>query len=81
MPWSSGDIIFEPPGEVTLEVEGNLPCFFPSVEERHVTGPLELRITGGHSNSVAFPCSSDIMPMIDGTRTSYVLVYTQASLL
>jgi hypothetical protein len=51
MPWSSGDIIFEPPGEVTLEVEGNLPCFFPSVEERHVTGPLELRITGGHSNA------------------------------
>jgi len=51
MPWSSGDIIVEPPGGVILEIESNLSCFFPSVEERHVTGPLELPITGGHSNA------------------------------
>jgi len=88
MPWSSGDIIVEPPGGVNMEVEGYLSCFFPSVEERHLIGPLELRLTGGHNNapslqlySVAVPCSSDIMSVIDGTRTRYVLVYTQASLL
>jgi len=51
MPWNSGDIIVEPPGGVNLEAEGYLSDFFPSVEERHLTGPLELRLTGGHNNA------------------------------
>ena len=53
MPWSSGDIITEPFDGVTLEVENNLSCFFPSMEERHVTSTLELRVTGGHDNALS----------------------------